>query len=796
MPLGEVVVIVQPRQQPPRPPGVVRGQRKAEFRLQFFQLMLAERADDVRVDRVEVDLGVVPVAGERPDRPPQAPAQQRHGIRGHQVDALRVGLERVGEELHVGHPTRVHPPRRQRGHVVGRDGQVLAQSDAVPQFDVVVVQSDGQGAQREDRAQGKRDGRLRAERFGALVAGNRVVRGQDRGFDEVAVVAEDGGGVAVAGLPDGRGAKAGADRAAQGQDVSPQVPPRRQLAVQRLADAFVMLEPARGVDQDLLDDVGFQVEIRAEAAPVGLRGLLGPDAGIARHADAESLPREAVRRPARAAFAGVVDAPRARLSGFDLELLLAVFQAERHVQRGREQADVERPRQVEIERLVAFRVRAHEGARRDVRPEPDQLRIHVVPEAVAPAVPAEDRARVVVPAVEQRRGAPPLAAQPERQAPVFGLGAQPRGEAARKRLGQRMAVVLALQRGQRGRAALRVVAGENGGTVTGPAVRRQVGDQHGVVGPAPGRGEHAGARDRTAPVPRVRNLALRPVAERVRMVGVAQVEADVAEELVVVFHVRRAPRLHRRPADVVVAVADQIQRVAALHAAVGGVGIRELEAQVGEAGVGQRQAEVGRGAHQVAVAVVVLPPAGFERAALGRVAQHEVEHAGHGVGAVLGRGAVAQHFHPFERDGRDGTDVGPVRPVGHPEGEEADRGGAVPAFAVDQHERGIRRQAAQLGRADQRVDVADGVLADVVGRHGRGQQAVHVAHAVVPETVGLDHVHGHGRIRGRAARQPRPDHLEGVEVDGGRLVVRGSVGFVRGRFGVLRRGRRRAQQEC
>ena len=78
----------------------------------------------------------------------------------------------------------------------------------------------------------------------------------------------------------------------------------------------------------------------------------------------------------------------------------------------------------------------------------------------------------------------------------------------------------------------------------------------------------------------------------------------------------------------------------------------------------------------------------FERAALGRVAQHEVEHAGDGVGAVLRTGAVAQHFDAFERNRRDGAKIDPVRPVRLP---DADRRGTVAAFAVDQHQGRIRR---------------------------------------------------------------------------------------------------------
>ena len=240
------------------------------------------------------------------------------------------------------------------------------------------------------------------------------------------------------------------------------------------------------------------------------------------------------------------------------------------------------------------------------------------------------------------------------------------------------------------------------------------------------------------------------------MVRVAEVEAEVAEEFIVVRHVRRAPH-HRAMLYGKPGVSQRLFYIEFI-AAVGRVGVGELEAEVGEAGVGQRQADVGRRVHRVAVPLVVLPPARFERAALGRVAQHKIQHPGHRVGAVLRASAVAQYFDAFERNGRDRADVDAVRPLRLPEGEDADCGRAVPAFAVDQHQGRVRRQPAHLGRADQRVRVTDGVLGDVIGRNSRGQQVVQVADAVIPETVAVDDVHRNGRVCGRTTHCPGADH--------------------------------------
>ena len=247
---------------------------------------------------------------------------------------------------------------------------------------------------------------------------------------------------------------------------------------------------------------------------------------------------------------------------------------------------------------------------------------------------------------------------------------------------------------------------------------------------------------------------------------VAEVETEVAEEFIVVRHVRRAPDLHGASADMLVAAGDRRQRVGALHAAVGRVGVGELEAEVGKPGVGQRQADVGRRAHLVAIALIILAPAGFDRTALGRVAQHKIQHAGYRVGAVLGTRAVAQHFYPFKRDGRDRANVGAVCPLGLPKGEDADGGRAVSAFAVDQHQGRVRGQSAHLGRADQGVGVANGVLGNVIGRNGRGQQVVQVADAVILEVFAVNDVHRHRRIRRSAAQRAGADHSEFLQLQG------------------------------
>ena len=167
-------------------------------------------------------------------------------------------------------------------------------------------------------------------------------------------------------------------------------------------------------------------------------------------------------------------------------------------------------------------------------------------------------------------------------------------------------------------------------------------------------------------------LAFGIVAECIQAVPIGQVEAQVAEEFIVVLYLRRTEDLRRRPTYLVIAGGDQIQCVAALHAATGLVNVHELEAEVGKAGSRQRQADVARNTHFVAVAVIVLAPASFQQSPLGVVAQHKIQRTGNGVGTILRRSTVTQHFQPLERNGRDYRNISTLRSIRNAAAQEGD----------------------------------------------------------------------------------------------------------------------------
>ncbi len=247
------------------------------------------------------------------------------------------------------------------------------------------------------------------------------------------------------------------------------------------------------------------------------------------------------------------------------------------------------------------------------------------------------------------------------------------------------------------------------------------------------------------------------VAIELQAVGV-QV-AEVAEQLQVVLAGRIAPGL-RRVGHGGVAGRDECRRIGALHAAVGRTGIAVLQAEVGEAVVAERQPDVAGDVVRVAVARAVGAGIELQAAPLTGVLQQEVHHAGDGIGAVLRRGAVAQHFHLPQGDRRNGRDVRTLRAVGHAAEPDEDRR-AVAALAVDQHQRVVVGEVAQARRPYERGGAADRVRGDVEGGNQVPQPVVERGGALAHDVAkwdGVDGNRGFGhRARLRAAADD--DHL-------------------------------------
>ncbi len=82
------------------------------------------------------------------------------------------------------------------------------------------------------------------------------------------------------------------------------------------------------------------------------------------------------------------------------------------------------------------------------------------------------------------------------------------------------------------------------------------------------------------------------------------------------------------------------------------------------------------------------------------VLEDHVDHPGNRVRAITRRRAIAQHFDMVDRRQRDGIQIRRRRTAPH-RPAQVDESTGVAAFAVDQHQHLVRRQAAQLRRAHQ-----------------------------------------------------------------------------------------------
>ena len=633
--------------------------------------------------------------------------------------------------------------------------RLAGQSDAIPHVDAVVVDGDVEIARLDHLAERDVDGGLRIQGPGPQRNGSRMGRGQGGVVHQVALVVVGGGHVDQVGLSHRRDAETAADRAAQGQVVR-DPPPDGHLAVHGLVEVLVILEADGRTDGRVLSQIRLHIRIGGVAAPIGLAHEVGIEARKSVRADAELVPVDQRRGRVPA-----VVVPGVLLPGIDFVILRPVLEAEGEVQ-GIVRSQSELPREIQVDGMVRLRVSARLVARGNVLSQVDELGIHRVPDGELRAVTSDHAAQVVEPAVLQ------LAPDPGTDSQVGGHSAELRREAA--------------------------------GEQIDPGIEEGAVAQFGH-----GRKEPSSLGS-AVPEP-LFHIALRDIGKDVEMRTVAEVESHVAEEFEFVIHLRNAPVLRRHgnalaPQDEVlpgqsavdlglgqlgVGIGSQLVGpvdvplgIAPLHAAAGRVHSGVLEAQVGEAPVGQGHSDVGRHRVGVAVAFVELAPAGLHFSSVSGVPEDEIHHAGHRVGAVLGGGAVAQHFHPLDRDRGDGGEIRTVRSVGHAGTEDIDDRSAMAALAVDQHQGGIAGQSAQIGRADERGTAADGLGVDVVGGQHDREHRVDVQVRLAGEGLLVDDVDGNGRVGDRpvlAARAHDGEFLDFHVEDGVSGPIRGVAGF-------------------
>ncbi|MNS57803.1 hypothetical protein D3C72_907020 [compost metagenome] len=143
----------------------------------------------------------------------------------------------------------------------------------------------------------------------------------------------------------------------------------------------------------------------------------------------------------------------------------------------------------------------------------------------------------------------------------------------------------------------------------------------------------------------------------------------------------------------------------------------------------------------------------------GRIVENDVDHAGDGVGTVLRRGAVAQHF-----DALDGGH-GNLRQVGRLRAARTQQGAAVETLAVNQHQGLVRRQAAQGGGTHEDLPVSHRQALHHVRGNQLRQHVVQIRRLDGADIFAVEDIHGrHGvELRTVAAARASDDHgLRGI----------------------------------
>ena len=296
---------------------------------------------------------------------------------------------------------------------------------------------------------------------------------------------------------------------------------------------------------------------------------------------------------------------------------------------------------------------------------------------------------------------------------------------------------------------------------------------------AAGGGEHAAAGAGVPEVEPALHLLAHVIAVSVEREGVAEQVAGVRPDLEFVVDLGGAPDLRRGAHARVALVDDQSQGVPALRAAVGRVGVAVLAGQVEEAGFPERQADVARDAVHLPVAryraVLEAPPGAghqvparleLDGAPGAIVVEDEVHHPRDGVGAVLRRCAVAQHFGLLQRQPRNQRDVGALGAVREAVAVPGDDRSAVTPLPVHQNQRVVRGQAAQVGRTRERGRVTDGLDVHVEGRHNVAEQVGEVVVALVDDLRTGDDVDGDRRFGHRTRPGAGADGDDAAQRDG------------------------------
>ena len=670
---------------------------------------------------------------------PQVP-EVRRVVRRH-FEALGLRVHAVGEQVDAGigdagiQLAAVQVVGDGVEHRLGHDGpaqpdQVAAADDALLDLDVIGIEGDLQAVEQVRHEAAAEVGRLfRLQRVEARHLGGR---GVGRQLHEGEVRGHVGARIEL--LGQGRGPQTGGHRAAQGEG-RVEVVAARQLAHRGIGEVAVVLEAHGGVEVQFLHRVGGQVGIDAQIVPGVIAGIAG------------LVARE---RLGPCTIIGV------RFTRGDAEFLVAGLDAQGHVQR-RGQTHVEGPVDVQGVGPLA----GGEGAVTEVAlggqrrgrgglQHREQVGIGRVQGLDPVMVAAIGGGEVPVPAADD-------ALQAGGEGVVILEDAFPRAEAQ----GQRI----------------------DGGAAAGHAA-----DLHRVAVVLEGRGgpvahvaEGIAGQGRAEVIARVEEQVVDPVAR----VAVDVVDVGRARGLLHAgSHQRALDRAEFRARVVQVGPQGAVRvEEAGVGPALAAEAVElAVEGHVDEALAAQVEALVQAGRGGLAVALEILAARGREAAAGRALLQDDVDHAGDGVRAVLGGGAVLQHFDVVDGPDGDEAEVRGRRALIGAARVDGEVGRGVATLAVDQDQRVIGVQAAQRRRQGQRRGVR-AVALGVERGQGLGQGLHQVRLADPLQGFGADHLDRRGAVGGLHA-----GHAGAGDDDGGHIRRRGR--------GICRLHARRHHRRC
>jgi len=177
--------------------------------------------------------------------------------------------------------------------------------------------------------------------------------------------------------------------------------------------------------------------------------------------------------------------------------------------------------------------------------------------------------------------------------------------------------------------------------------------------------------------------------------GVVKVELRIAVELVLIRITLSFRDVAVRESETRQRVAVDVLQSAVADAEICAVVVTFFQRDVQPAVLAERHALVEAPTGRRALAVVVLARGGVEHAAGRILLQDDVHNAGDGVGAILRRGAVGQHFDVVDRVDRDEAEVSRRRARVRAAAVDREVRGGMAALAVDQHQGIVRTQTPQ-----------------------------------------------------------------------------------------------------